>query len=88
MPRKVLQNGQMSFRGQDVVVVCREGHKPSHGAEAWLAHLALIVRGADTAPPDIGLEAAGLAAMSLGQSRMFADDLEQLDAAMLIYDAV
>ena len=53
-----------------------------------LAHLALIVRGADTARPDIVLEAAGLAALSLGLSRMFADDLEQLDAAMLIYDAL
>jgi len=53
-----------------------------------LAHLALIVRGADTARLDIAPEAAGLVALSLGLSRMFADDLEQLDAGMLIYDAL
>lgn len=55
---------------------------------APLAHLALIVRGADTARPDIVPEAAGLVALSLGLSRMFADDLEQLEAGMLIYDAL
>jgi hypothetical protein len=32
-------------------------------------------------------EAAGLLAASLGLSRMFADDLQQLEAGMLIYDA-
>ncbi len=57
-------------------------------AFAPLAHLALIVRGADTGRPDIVPEAAGLVALSLGLSRMFADDLEQLDAGMLIYDAL
>ena len=55
---------------------------------APLAYLALIVRGADTARPDIVPEAAGLVALSLGLSRMFSDDLEQLDAGMLIYDAL
>jgi rhodanese-related sulfurtransferase len=55
---------------------------------APLAHLALIVRGADTARLDIIPEAAGLVALSLGLSRMFADDLEQLEAGMLIYDAL
>lgn len=55
---------------------------------APLAHLAVIVRGADTARPDIVPEAAGLVALSLGLSRMFADDLEQLNAGMLIYDAL
>jgi len=53
-----------------------------------LAHLALIVRGADTARPDIVPEAAGLVALSLGLSRMYSDDLEQLEAGMLIYDAL
>jgi rhodanese-related sulfurtransferase len=53
-----------------------------------LAHLATIVRGADTARPDIVPEAAGLLAMSLGLSRMYADDLAQLDAGMLVYDAL
>jgi rhodanese-related sulfurtransferase len=55
---------------------------------APLAHLATIVRGADTGRPDLVPEAAGLVALSLGLSRMFADDLEQLDAGMLIYDAL
>ena len=53
-----------------------------------LAHLAMIVRGADTGRPDIIPEAAGLVALSLGLSRMYADDLEQLDAGMLVYDAL
>lgn len=53
-----------------------------------LAHLAVIVRGADTGRPDLVPEAAGLVALSLGLSRMYSDDLEQLDAGMLIYDAL
>ncbi|RUN77626.1 sulfurtransferase [Sphingomonas sp. TF3] len=53
-----------------------------------LARLAPIVRGADTGRPDLVPEAAGLLAMSLGLSRMFADDLAQLDAGMLVYDAL
>ena len=48
-----------------------------------LIRLATIVRGADTARPDLAPEAAGLLAASLGLSRMYADDLEQLDAGML-----
>ncbi len=53
-----------------------------------LDHLATIVRGADTARPDIVPEAAGLLAISLGLSRVHADDLEQLEAGMPIYDAL
>jgi len=53
-----------------------------------LAYLATIVRGADTARPDLVPEAAGLLAISLGLSRIHADDLEQLDAGMLVYDAL
>lgn len=52
-----------------------------------LARLAVIVRGADTAHPEIAPQAAGLLAASLGLSRMYSDDLEQLEAGMLIYDA-
>ncbi|UHC20411.1 sulfurtransferase/chromate resistance protein (plasmid) [Methylobacterium currus] len=54
---------------------------------APLQRLAAIVRGADTGRPDLVPEAAGLLAASLGLSRMYADDLEQLDAGMLLYDA-
>ena len=52
-----------------------------------LDRLAVIVRGADTARPEIAPQAAGLLAVSLGLSRMYADDLEQLEAGMLVYDA-
>jgi rhodanese-related sulfurtransferase len=55
---------------------------------APLAHLALIVRGADTARPDLAPQCAGLLAASLGLSRMYSDDNEQLEAGMLIYDAL
>ena len=44
--------------------------------------LAKIVRGADTARPDLTPQSAGLLAASLGYSRMFATTSPQLDAAM------
>lgn len=53
-----------------------------------LRHVATIVRGADTARLDLAPEAAGLLAVSLGFSRMYRDDLEQLSAAMGIYDGL
>ena len=53
-----------------------------------LLHLATMVRGADTARPELSPEAPGLLAASLGLSRMYADDLEQLEAGMLLYDAL
>lgn len=52
-----------------------------------LSRLAAIVRGADTAKLETAPEAAGLLAASLGLSRMYRDDLAQLDAAMGLYDA-
>lgn len=52
-----------------------------------LTRLATIVRGADTARLDLAPEAAGLLAASLGFSRLYRDDLAQLDAAMGLYDA-
>ena len=42
---------------------------------------------ADTARLDLAPEAAGLLAASLGLSRMYSDDLEQLAAGMSLYDA-
>jgi rhodanese-related sulfurtransferase len=56
-------------------------------ASPALLRLAAIVRGADTARLDLAPEAPGLLAMSLGLSRMYADDLEQLEAGMTLYDA-
>ncbi|MBI5012853.1 MAG: chromate resistance protein [Methylocystis sp.] len=52
-----------------------------------LQRLAVIVRGADTARLDVAPEAAGLLAASLGLSRMYPDDLEQLESCMSFYDA-
>lgn len=52
-----------------------------------LERLATIVRRADTARLDLAPQAAGFLAASLGLSRMFRDDLEQLDAGILLYDA-
>jgi hypothetical protein len=52
-----------------------------------LQRLARIVRAADTARLDLEPESAGLLAASLGLSRMFADDLAQLEAGMTLYDA-
>jgi hypothetical protein len=54
---------------------------------APLVHLAAIVRGADTARLELAPQAAGLLAASLGYSRMYRDDLAQLEAAMGLYDA-
>jgi rhodanese-related sulfurtransferase len=52
-----------------------------------LLRLATIVRGADTGRMDAAPQAAGLLAASLGLSRMYADDLAQLEAGMTLYDA-
>ncbi|MDP3196258.1 sulfurtransferase/chromate resistance protein [Tabrizicola sp.] len=52
-----------------------------------LERLALIVRGADTARLDLAPESAGLLAASLGLSRMYSDDLAQLEAGIALYDA-
>lgn len=49
--------------------------------------LAEVVRGADTNRHDLAPESAGLLAASLGLSRMYRDDNEQLDAGMLLYDS-
>ena len=53
-----------------------------------MLRLANIVRAADTAALESVPEASGLLAISLGLSRMFADDLEQLKAGMIVYDAL
>jgi rhodanese-related sulfurtransferase len=53
-----------------------------------LLRLASIVRGADTARLDLAPQAAGLLAVSLGLSRMYAADLEQLEAGIVVYDAL
>jgi rhodanese-related sulfurtransferase len=52
-----------------------------------LKRLATIIRGADTAKLDLAPQASGFLAASLGLSRMFSDDLEQLEAGLLLYDS-
>jgi len=80
-----IENVQWSHRGElctfDVMV-----------AELGLAtgpllRLATMVRAADTGRLDLSPEAPGLLAASLGLSRMYADDLEQLEAGLALYDA-
>jgi len=50
--------------------------------------LALIVRAADCAQPQLAKEAAGLLAISKGLSLNFADDHEMLRHGMVMYDAL
>ena len=58
-------------------------------SEPSLARLALIVRGADTARPDLAPEAAGLHAVSLGLSVLSGDDDHGLlQSGFAIYDAL
>jgi len=56
--------------------------------EPGLAELAVIVRGADTGRLDLAPQCAGLLALSLGLSRVFADDLEMLRHGLVMYDAL
>lgn len=53
-----------------------------------LHRLALIVRGADTPFKELAPEAMGLEAIADGFRRIHRDDLIQLDAAMVVYDAL
>ncbi|MGF6972117.1 hypothetical protein QFZ94_000544 [Paraburkholderia sp. JPY465] len=56
--------------------------------EPALIRLARIVRGADTSRLDLAPEATGLYAISIGLSRNFTDDHEQLRQGMIVYDAL
>lgn len=53
-----------------------------------LQTLATVVRAADTNRHDLSAQAAGLLAISVGLSRAYKDDTQQLDAGMVIYDAL
>jgi len=63
-------------------------HKYRLGGDPSLAELAVIVRGADTARPELAPQAAGLLAVSLGLSHLYRDDHEMLKHGMVIYDAL
>ena len=62
--------------------------KKFHLKDPALDELALIVRGADTNRLDLAPQAPGLAAISLGLSRLFENDLEMLEHGMVMYDAL
>jgi hypothetical protein len=53
-----------------------------------LQQLATIVRAADTAHLELAPQAAGLLAISLGLSQVFADDHEMLRHGLVMYDAL
>jgi hypothetical protein len=53
-----------------------------------LTALAAIVRGADTDRFDLTPQSAGLYAMSVGLSRIYADDLELVEHGMVMYEAL
>ena len=53
-----------------------------------LSALARIVRGADTDRLDTAPQCAGLLAVSLGLSRLFSDDHEQIQHGFVMYDAL
>ena len=53
-----------------------------------LERLATVVRAADTDRHDLAPQAAGLLALSVGLSRQYRDDLAQLEAGMVLYDAL
>jgi len=53
-----------------------------------LQQLAAIVRGADTSRLDLTPQSAGLYAISLGLSQIYADDHEMLKHGMVMYDAL
>jgi hypothetical protein len=56
--------------------------------EPALSMLARIVRGADTSRLDLTPQSAGLYAISLGLSHVFADDQALLRHGLLMYDAL
>lgn len=53
-----------------------------------LKQLAVIVRGADTSRLDLTPQSAGLFALSLGLSQVFADDHDMLRHGLVMYDAL
>jgi rhodanese-related sulfurtransferase len=57
-------------------------------ADQALNRLATIVRGADTGALDLAPQSHGLLAVSLGLSRLCADDHDMLRHGMVVYDAL
>lgn len=53
-----------------------------------LDRLSTVIRAADTDRHDLSPQAAGLLALSVGLSRQYRDDLQQLEVGMTLYDAL
>ena len=53
-----------------------------------LDRLAQVIRAADTNTHEASPQAAGLLALSVGLSRQYRDDLDQLEVGMALYDAL
>ena len=53
-----------------------------------LDRMAEVIRAADTNRHDASPQAAGLLALSVGLSRQYSDDQQQLEAGMALYDAL
>ena len=92
---KAVESAAIPYDVPDV----RFSHEGDHCSfDAFLRHyrlkdpaldrLAHIVRGADTARLEMAPQAPGLLAISLGLSRLFADDHRMLEHGMILYDAL
>lgn len=62
--------------------------KKYHLADSALQHLAVIVRGADTAAKQLAPESAGLEAIAEGFRLVYSDDHELLERELSVYDAL
>lgn len=78
----------VSFTHQDQFCTFDMLLRTFHLTSPALERLALVVRGADTNRHDLHPAAAGLLAISVGLSRQFRDDQAQLQAGMILYDAL
>jgi rhodanese-related sulfurtransferase len=81
---ETLEGGQVGWKNAELPTVPADKFGLSTPP---LERLGTMVRAADTGRLDLSPEAPGLLAASLGLSRMFDDDLEQLSAGMPLYDA-
>ncbi len=82
-----IEGTELSHRGTHVQLR-RDARRFRPAQPTALDRLAQVVRGADTDRHDLSPQAAGLLALSVGLSRLYRDDLAQLEAGMALYDAL
>ncbi|MEM9580796.1 MAG: chromate resistance protein ChrB domain-containing protein [Pseudomonadota bacterium] len=87
--------GAISFDTEGAAFAHQEGHCTFDAfldgyslSLPGLDRMAEVIRAADGTPGAQSDQAPGLLAISLGLSRMFKDDLQQLEAALPLYDAL